>query len=85
MIFGFSNPWSPVFMASIIPKYFQKYSSSKNIIFAYTDFKKMSNLEKTGTDKWWRSVQEILENLGYGTNIYLKTWNEILELIHIAT
>ena len=33
------------------------------------------NFEKTGTDKWWRSVQAFLGNLENGTNIYLKTWN----------
>ena len=54
-------------------KSMRKYmgTSLKNIIFAYMDFKKMSNLEKTGTEKWWRSVQEFLENLGYGSNIYI--------------
>ena len=33
------------------------------------------NVGKTGTDKSWRSVLKILENVEYGINIFLKTRN----------
>ena len=51
-----SGPVDPVFMAFTILKYFKKIRkymgiSFKNIMFRYMDFKKMSNLEKTGTEK----------------------------------
>ena len=46
MISGFSNPWSPVFMASIIPKYFKKYQKVYgNILVKYYLWK--SETQKT--------------------------------------
>jgi hypothetical protein len=33
MISGFSKPWSPVFLAFIIPKYFKKYGKVYGDIF----------------------------------------------------
>ena len=52
-----------------------------------TEIRHFEKMEKAGTENWWRSVQSNLENLGYGTNIFLKAWKfgKSLKLWHKAT
>ena len=65
MISGFSNPWNPVFIHLIILKILQNIQEDhggilENIIFHIWELWKskiVTFFEKTGTGKWWRSVQ----------------------------
>ena len=75
------DSWEPLFINLAIPNYFLKIKDiwerfSKILCFMNIKMKigQFEMFEKTGTEKWWRSV-EVSFNLEYGINISQRTWN----------